>query len=115
MEKRNIVLHIDTAYADKISVAVEIDGKRYQRISRSKEGKAQMVLLLIDKLLKEHQLSLNDLTSIEVNPGPGSFTGLRVGIAVANTLGWSLSIPVNGQLGKLALPRYQKSVWTPGR
>ena len=41
--------------------------------------------------------SLNDLTEIEVNPGPGSFTGSRVGVAIANALSFALKIKVNGQ------------------
>ena len=41
--------------------------------------------------------SLNDLTEIEVNPGPGSFTGSRVGVAIANALSFALKIKVNGK------------------
>ena len=37
------------------------------------------------------------LEGIEVETGPGSFTGLRVGVSVANALGYSLGIPVNGK------------------
>lgn len=54
------------------------------------------VLENIEKLLKKTKKSLKDIKSILVNRGPGSFTGTRVGITVANTLAWSLDIPVLG-------------------
>lgn len=59
--------------------------------------KSQQALLLVDQILKKNKKSLKDLTEIKVNLGPGSFTGLRVGVSVANTLGWALKIPVNGK------------------
>lgn len=68
---------------------------------------SQNLLPLIEKLLQQEKLLLKDLGAIEVNAGPGSFTGTRVGVSVANALGWALKIPVNGQ--KIALPRYEAS------
>lgn len=59
--------------------------------------KSQPVLTLIDQILKKNKKTLKDLTEIEVDLSPGSFTGLRVGVSVANTLGWALKIPVNGK------------------
>ena len=52
------------------------------------------LLLNIDKILIKNELRLNDLKAIIVFQGPGSFTGLRIGITVANTLAYSLDIPV---------------------
>ncbi len=54
--------------------------------------KTQVTLHLIDKLLKKHGLRANDINRIEVNTGPGSFTGIRVGIAIANALSFALKI-----------------------
>ena len=44
--------------------------------------------------LDEAKASFNDLTGVVVFKGPGSFTGLRIGITVANTIAYSQSIPV---------------------
>lgn len=66
------------------------------------------VLDNIQKLLKKRpprlgetgQKKLENIETIFVNQGPGSYTGTRVGITIANTLGWSLNIPVKGYSGK---------------
>ena len=39
-----------------------------------------------------------DIDELEVNPGPGSFTGTRVGVAIANMLSYALDIKVNGSM-----------------
>ena len=58
------------------------------------------LLIKIEELLKRNHAKLKDLTSIGVFKGPGSFTGLRIGISVANTLAYSLNIPVSGAEGE---------------
>ena len=55
---------------------------------------SQRLLLEIDKLLKQQKAKITDLKAIVVFQGPGSYTGLRVGISVANALGYTLKIPV---------------------
>jgi tRNA A37 threonylcarbamoyladenosine modification protein TsaB len=47
--------------------------------------------------LKQQGLKPTDITEIEVNPGPGSFTGSRVGVTIANALAFALGIQVNSQ------------------
>jgi tRNA threonylcarbamoyladenosine biosynthesis protein TsaB len=67
------------------------------------------VLPLAQELLQENHLQLEDLTDIKVNVGPGSFTGLRVGVAIANTLGYVLQVPVNGKkVGELVDAHYRE-------
>ena len=48
----------------------------------------------IDSLLASQQKTLNAIEGIVVYKGPGSFTGLRIGLTVANTLAYSLGMPV---------------------
>lgn len=98
---------IDTADNKQISVGLIINGKKYMEKSELGVHKAQVVLPMVDKILKKHGLQPKDITHIEVNEGPGSFTGLRVGVAIANTLSFALNIPINKKpLGKFAEPKY---------
>lgn len=100
-------LFIDTSSNTSIIVGLRIDGTEDLITHKIDTRKAQIALPLIEQLLKKHQLTPQDLTGIEVQVGPGSFTGLRVGITIANTLGSELQIPVNGQKsGELVQPVY---------
>lgn len=96
MKKLNIILKIDTSSNKEIKVDLEIDRKEFS-FKQPVDRKNQEVLPLVEKLLKQQKLTLQDLTKIEVNLGPGSFTGLRVGVSIANTLGYLLKIPINGE------------------
>lgn len=53
----------------------------------------------IKELLHEQNIELNDLTGIVVYQGPGSFTGLRISVSVANALRSGLQLPVVGGKG----------------
>jgi tRNA threonylcarbamoyladenosine biosynthesis protein TsaB len=101
----SVILFIDTSAINTAHIALEIDGKRYQKSSESKIMKSQMVLPMIEQILTEHTLKLTDITAITVATGPGSFTGLRVGATVANALGYLLHVPVNGKKA-LVIPSY---------
>jgi len=86
-------LFIDTSSAEKIIVG--LDDKRFE--TEARKDKSQKLLPFIDELLKKKKKTVKDISEIEVNTGPGSFTGLRVGVSIANTLGWVLGVPVNGK------------------
>jgi len=93
-------LYIDSADNKEVTVGLFINGRKYIVRKKLIRQKAQIVLPLIEKLLKKRSIRLQDLDSIEVNPGPGSFTGVRVGVSVANALSYTLGIPVNRKLFK---------------
>jgi tRNA threonylcarbamoyladenosine biosynthesis protein TsaB len=57
---------------------------------------AKGLLGYLEATLNSHSKSWQDLTGIGVFRGPGSFTGLRIGITVANTLADTLGIPIVG-------------------
>lgn len=92
-----MILHIDTKDRNVIKVSLKKDGKVIKSSSKRNEYGSQVLQPLIMKLLRTTNFKRRTLKGIEVETGPGSFTGLRVGISVANALGFSLDIPVNGK------------------
>lgn len=54
----------------------------------------------IDELLEDSHISYSDLSGVIVYEGPGSFTGLRIGITIANTIAHELMIPIAGATGE---------------
>ena len=54
------------------------------------------LLKAVEKLLSDNELSLSNLQGVVVYSGPGSFTGLRIGISFSNTLSYSLGVSVVG-------------------
>ncbi len=89
-------LFIDTTdrRITKVSLVTE-SGKK--DLGSSNNYKSQETLKLIQKLLKLSKLNPEDIEEIEVKEGPGSFTGIKVGLSVANALGYSLGLKVNGK------------------
>lgn len=55
---------------------------------------AEIITDSIDKILRQVQISLSDLSGLAFSRGPGSFTGLRVGLSVAKALAWSNRLPL---------------------
>jgi L-threonylcarbamoyladenylate synthase len=106
-------LVIDTTNSLQTIVRLTHLGQVYELSDATGADKSQNVLTLIEKALEYAEITFPQLTTLEVNEGPGSFTGVRVGVSVANILGWSLSIPVNGK--SLALPKYSPSKFDAAR
>ena len=96
MRKKEYVLAIDTIESD---TGIGLIGPNILEIKTwtSIRNQSQELLPNIDKLLKKNKIKPEQLKLIAVNLGPGSFTGLRVGISVANTFGYGLNIPVIGR------------------
>ena len=96
-----MILYINTKDQKKVSVSLKKNGKVVESLSKQNEFGSQVLLPLIMQLLRMHTPGLDsrslELEGIEVETGPGSYTGLKVGVAVANALGYSLNIPINGK------------------
>ena len=96
-----MVLYINTKDQKTVTVSLKKEGKVVKSLSEQNEYGSQVLLPLIIKLLSGHSHSRSgmwkELKGIEVETGPGSFTGLRVGVSVANVLAYALNIPVNGK------------------
>lgn len=92
-----MVLWINTSDRKKIEVALKKGGKIVDSKFAENDFGSQVLLNLITEILKKNNLDFKDLKGIEVEKGPGSYTGLKVGASVANALGFSLGIPVNNK------------------
>ena len=103
------IISIDKSDNKKINIELEVNGVKNNLSSESVILKSGAALPLIDKLLKDNNLKIEEIDEIKVNTGPGSYTGLRVGSAIANALGFLLKISVNNKkIGELARPVYNK-------
>jgi tRNA threonylcarbamoyladenosine biosynthesis protein TsaB len=87
-------LFIDTSLQEKI--VLRLNDESFE--SEARQPKSQSLLPFIIETLDSKGVALTDLREIEVATGPGSFTGIRVGVSVAQMLGWMLDIPVNNQI-----------------
>jgi tRNA threonylcarbamoyladenosine biosynthesis protein TsaB len=94
-------LYIDTSNRGKAIIkfndeVFETESRRDKNILPLR-GKSQTLLPFIEQELSDRHLTFSDITEIEVATGPGSFTGLRVGLSIAQTLAWLLHVPLNGK------------------
>lgn len=91
-------LFIDTTKPFEITVALMVNDKKIiKKIKTPTNRSSNYLLKAVLDIIKENNLKLNDITEVEVERGPGSFTGIRVGVSIANALGYALGIPVNGR------------------
>ncbi|MDR2556582.1 MAG: tRNA (adenosine(37)-N6)-threonylcarbamoyltransferase complex dimerization subunit type 1 TsaB [Bacteroidales bacterium] len=75
----------------------------YSFVSDKKNEHASTLLLYIKQALTQTGVAFKDLSAIAVDIGPGSYTGLRIGIATAKGLAYALNIPVIGVSPLLAM------------
>jgi tRNA threonylcarbamoyl adenosine modification protein YeaZ len=90
-----VLLAFDTA-TPYVTVALHDDDVLVERRSEQRMQHGEQLAPLIQGLLDETGIVRQDLTSIAVGIGPGPFTGLRVGLVTARTLGLALDLPVYG-------------------
>ncbi|CDQ20357.1 tRNA threonylcarbamoyladenosine biosynthesis protein TsaB [Halobacillus karajensis] len=90
------ILAIDTSnYV--MGVAVMRDGAvAGEYITNIKKNHSIRLMPAIDQVMKETGMKPEDLDRIAVAHGPGSYTGVRIGLTTAKTMAWSLGIPVVG-------------------
>ncbi|ACX51320.1 peptidase M22 glycoprotease [Ammonifex degensii KC4] len=102
-----LVLGIETSTAQALSVAVVgEEGLLAEATARGERWHAERLFSFIEWVLESAEVKLEELGGIAVSTGPGSFTGIRLGVAAAKTLAQVLNLPVFGvpTLEALALP-----------
>lgn len=97
MSDRELILALDTATRHPTLALVGADGAVInQRQWPSEHRHGEQLLQQLDELLSETKARPRDLDGVIVGIGPGSFTGLRIGLATAKTIVYSLDIPIVG-------------------
>ncbi|MFI0489917.1 tRNA (adenosine(37)-N6)-threonylcarbamoyltransferase complex dimerization subunit type 1 TsaB [Flavobacterium sp.] len=89
------ILNIETA-TKNCSVALAKEGKTIVCKEIAEEGysHAERLHVFIEEIIKEAGITFQDLSAIAVSQGPGSYTGLRIGVSAAKGLSFALDIPL---------------------
>ncbi len=89
---------INSSQPDFRLILVEA-GEKHEYIWSAGRDLAKGILAFMTEKLALHHMTLADISALGVFQGPGSFTGLRIGLTVANTLASNLNIPIVSGLG----------------
>lgn len=95
MLKPHVVLAIETS-TSACSVALQVGGNINQLYQEGNNLHSKCLLIMVDQLLNQFSITIQDIELIAAGVGPGAFTGLRIGVGVAQGLAYSHSIPVVG-------------------
>ncbi|OGO91166.1 MAG: tRNA (adenosine(37)-N6)-threonylcarbamoyltransferase complex dimerization subunit type 1 TsaB [Coxiella sp. RIFCSPHIGHO2_12_FULL_42_15] len=103
------ILALETG-TDACSAALWVNGEMVELFEIAPRRHSDLILAMVDQLLKMRDLSLQELTAIGVGVGPGSFMGVRLAVGVAQGLAFGVGIPVVpiSSLQALALRAFQQ-------
>ncbi|MGC5167763.1 tRNA (adenosine(37)-N6)-threonylcarbamoyltransferase complex dimerization subunit type 1 TsaB [Luteimicrobium sp. DT211] len=90
------VLAVDTSAAVAVALVGEGGERLASRVADEQRRHAELLSPLVSEVLHEAQVHRSELTAVVAGTGPAPFTGLRVGLVTARTLGLALGIPVWG-------------------
>jgi tRNA threonylcarbamoyladenosine biosynthesis protein TsaB len=91
-----MIICLETA-TSLCSVALcDSEGVISLRESNESKSHASVLTIFIEEILRENRIRANDLKAVAVSKGPGSYTGLRIGVSVAKGIAYGASIPLIG-------------------
>lgn len=90
-----IILNIETA-TKNCSVSLSVDGVMIalKEVNDGGYSHAENLHVFIEELLQENQIEVSQLSAIAVGKGPGSYTGLRIGVSAAKGIAYALEVPL---------------------
>ncbi|MBL4942032.1 MAG: tRNA (adenosine(37)-N6)-threonylcarbamoyltransferase complex dimerization subunit type 1 TsaB [Colwellia sp.] len=102
------------ASTEACSVALQVNGKVYSRYDLCPQSHSLHLLPMVDAVLTEADIKLSQCDGLIFGRGPGSFTGVRIGVGVAQGLAFSVNLPVIGvsslqTMAQLAFIKYQQT------
>jgi tRNA threonylcarbamoyladenosine biosynthesis protein TsaB len=91
----SLILNIETA-TKNCSVSLSNNGNliTYREIAEQGYSHAEKLHVFIEEVLSEANIQFGDLKAVAVSQGPGSYTGLRIGVSAAKGLCYALNIPM---------------------
>ena len=89
-----MILFIDT-HDHLITIALKNKDDLFIKTQESEYSHSIFTMPMIESIFKENNLDVHDLKKIIVINGPGSFTGIRIGLSIAKTMAYALKIDIN--------------------
>jgi tRNA threonylcarbamoyladenosine biosynthesis protein TsaB len=93
-----MILALDTA-AGECQMTIIVDNVVVHKTWLAERRLARDLLSQLEIFLHDNQTSFDQLTGLIVFRGPGSYTGLRIGVNVMNSLAYGLTLPIVGETG----------------
>ena len=87
------ILAIETTGASASVAVIDEKGQIFEEASSETLNHLQFLMPMVGKVLEKSKLQIGDLTAIAASEGPGSFTGIRIGVSSARALAQALQIP----------------------
>jgi len=89
-----MILYIDTCYKI-LNIALYENQKVLLSFNQKLENNmTDLTLIYINKLFEQTKKDISSLSKVIVSNGPGSFTGIRIGLTIAKTIAYALNIPI---------------------
>lgn len=116
---KTYILHLETA-TKVCSAALSLNGELRQLKEIQEDGYShgENLTLFIEDLLKSEGIEIGQLSAVSISSGPGSYTGLRIGVSTAKGLCYALSIPLISvdslsAIREMALEKYPQETIVP--